>query len=153
MVAYTEETAKKTITIANVEYVIPQPFAEGHVCTANEANALNQLLAENCRNNFAEKVKKADEGSKPTQEEFDAYVAGYEFGVRSVTTKDPIEKEMRKIVEASLAKWLASKGLSKNKMPKDEYENAIANTLEANYDKLREQAAQIIALRSQQLEF
>ena len=152
MVAYTEETARKSITIANVEYSIPQPFAEGHVCTGNEANALNQLLAENCRNNFAEKVKKAED-VKPTQEEFDAYVAGYEFGVRSVTTKDPIEKEMRRIVEASLAKWLASKGLSKSKMPKEEYENAVASTLENNYEKLHEQAAKIIALRSQQLDF
>lgn len=152
MVAYTNETPKKVITIANVEYSIPQPFAEGHVCTANEANALNQLLAENCRNNFAEKVKKAED-VKPTQEEFEAYVAGYEFGVRSVSTKDPIEKEMRKIVEASLAKWLASKGLTKNKMPKEEYENAVASAMEANYDKLHEQAAQIIALRSQQLDF
>lgn len=152
MVAYTNETPKKVITIANVEYTIAQPFAEGHVCTANEANALNQLLAENCRNNFAEKVKKAED-VKPSQEEFDAYVAGYEFGVRSVSTKDPVEKEMRKIVEASLAKWLASKGLSKNKMPKEEYENAIANSMEKNYDALHEQATKIIALRSQQLEF
>lgn len=152
MVAYTNETPKKVITIANVEYTIAQPFAEGHVCTANEANALNQLLAENCRNNFAEKVKKAED-VKPSQEEFDTYVAGYEFGVRSVSTKDPVEKEMRKIVEASLAKWLASKGLSKNKMPKEEYENAIANSMEKNYDALHEQATKIIALRSQQLEF
>jgi len=152
MVAYTNETPMKIITIANVEYSIPQPFAEGHVCTANEANALNQLLAENCRNNFAEKVKKAED-VKPTQEEFEAYVAGYEFGVRSVSTKDPIEKEIRKIVEASLAKFLAAKGLSKSKMPKEEYEKVVADTIEKNYEKLRQQAASIIEMRSQSLDF
>ena len=152
MVAYTNETPMKIITIANVEYSIPQPFAEGHVCSANEANALNQLLAENCRNNFAEKVKKAED-VKPTQEEFEAYVAGYEFGVRSVSTKDPIEKEIRKIVEASLAKFLAAKGLSKSKMPKEEYEKVVADTIEKNYEKLRQQATSIIEMRSQSLDF
>lgn len=153
MVKYTEETARKIITIANTEYSIPQPFAEGHVCSVNEANALNQLLAENCRNNFAEKVKKAEDGNKPSQEDFEKYVAGYEFGVRSVTSSDPVEKEMRKIVEASLASYLASKGLSKAKMPKEEYNNAVEAALQNNYDKLREQATQIIALRSQQIQF
>lgn len=153
MVHYTEETVRKTITIANTEYVIAQPFVEGHVCTANEANALNQLLAENCRNNFAEKVKKAEDGNKPSQEDFDKYVAGYEFGVRSVASSDPVEKEMRKIVEASLAKFLASKGLSKAKMPKEEYANAVENALQNNYETLRAQASQIIALRSQQINF
>lgn len=153
MVKYTEETARKIITIANTEYSIPQPFAEGHVCSVNEANALNQLLAENCRNNFAEKVKKAEDGNKPSQEDFEKYVAGYEFGVRSVTSSDPVEKEMRKIVEASLASYLASKSLSKAKMPKEEYNNAVEAALQNNYDKLREQATQIIALRSQQIQF
>ena len=153
MVKYTEETSRKIITIANTEYSIPQPFAEGHVCSLNEAKALNQLLAENCRNNFAEKVKKAEDGNKPSQEDFEKYVAGYEFGVRSVTSSDPVEKEMRKIVEASLASYLASKGLSKAKMPKEEYNNAVEAALQNNYDKLREQATQIIALRSQQIQF
>lgn len=51
MVAYTEETSRKQITIAEKIYSIPQPFAEGHVCSANEASVLNQILAENCRYN------------------------------------------------------------------------------------------------------
>lgn len=153
MVQYTEETKRKAITIAKTEFTIPQPFEEGHVCTQNEANALNQLLAENCRNNFAERVKKAEDGQKPTQEDFDKYVAGYEFGIRSVTTSDPVVKEMRKIVETNLAQWLAAKGLSKAKMPKEEYENTVETAIQNNYDKLYEQASQIIALRSQQLEF
>lgn len=154
MVNFTEETKRKSITIAKEEYTIAQPFAEGHVCSQNEANALNQLLAENCRNNFAEKVKKGvAEGAKPAQEEFDAYVAGYEFGIRSVSSSDPVLKEMRKIVETNLAAWLASKGLSKSKMPKEEYENTIENAIQKNYDSLYAQASQIIAMRSQTLEF
>lgn len=152
MVAYTEETKKKTITIAKVEYSIPQPFTEGHICTQNEANALNQLLAENCRNNFAERVKKAED-VKPSQEEFDKYVAGYEFGIRSVASSDPVEKEMRKIVEANLATWLAGKGLSKSKMPKEEYENTVETVMQNNYEMLHEQASKIIELRSQQIQF
>ena len=97
MVEYTNETPRKDITIQKATYSIAMPFAEGHVCTQNEANALNQLLAENCRNNFSARFK---DGNVPSQEEFDAYVAGYQFGVRSVSTTDPVEKQMRKMVEA-----------------------------------------------------
>lgn len=153
MVAFTNETPRKNITIAKVDYSIPQPFTEGHTCTANEANALNQLLAENCRNNFAEKVKKAEDGNKPTQEAFEAYVAGYEFGVRSVSSSDPVEKEMRKIVEANLAEYLRKRGLTKASMSKEDYENAVAQAMENNYDKLRAKAQQILELRSQDIEF
>lgn len=152
MVNYTNESIRKNITIAEVVYSIPQPFVEGHVCTANEANALNQLLAENCRNNFSPRVKKAVD-VKPTQEEFDAYVSSYEFGVRSVSSSDPVQKEMKAMVEAALNEALKKRGTSKAAMSKEDYDNQVQAAIEANYDALFAKATQIIELRSAQLSF
>ena len=45
------------IIIQGVTFNVPTPYAEGHVLATNEASALNQLLHENLRNNFASKVK------------------------------------------------------------------------------------------------
>lgn len=145
MVAYNSETARKDITVKNKIYSIPTPFAEGHVCTQNEANALNQLLAENVRNNIAGKLKN---GSEVSQEDFDAYVASYDFGVRAVSTKDPVEKIMRELVEAKINQQLASKGLSKKSMETEKYNEAVEKAIEANREVLQARAREILALRA-----
>ena len=97
---FDNSTARASVTIDGLDFTVPQPFGEGHVCTANEASALNQLLVENTRNNFAQKIKRAKEKSEeiPEQADLDAYVAGYEFGVRSVVSSDPVQVEARDIV-------------------------------------------------------
>ena len=145
MVAYNSETARKDITVKNKIYSIPTPFAEGHVCTQNEANALNQLLAENVRNNVAGKLKN---GVEVSQEDFDAYVASYDFGVRAVSTKDPVEKIMRELVEAKINQQLASKGLSKKSMETEKYNEAVEKAIEANREILQARAREILALRA-----
>ena len=145
MVAYNSETARKDITVKNKIYSIPTPFAEGHVCTQNEANALNQLLAENVRNNIAGKLKN---GSDISQEDFDAYVASYDFGVRAVVTKDPVEKIMRELVEAKINQQLAAKGLSKKSMETEKYNEAVEKAIEANREVLQARAREILALRA-----
>lgn len=142
MVDFTEETARKNILVKKVDYTIAQPFAEGHVCTANEANALNQLLCENVRNNFSAKIK--EDAPAPSQEDFDKYVASYQFGVRSVASTDPIEKEMRKIVEAKLKDMLAKAGKTKASLSAEEYKNAVDAALEKNRDKLYPIAKEIV---------
>lgn len=145
MVAFTSETARKDITVKNKIYSIPTPFAEGHVCSQNEANALNQLLAENVRNNISGKLKN---GIEVSQEEFDAYVSSYDFGVRAVSTKDPVEKIMRELVEARINQQLAAKGLSKKSMETEKYNEAVEKAIEANREVLQARAREIIALRS-----
>lgn len=57
----TETTPSNAIVIAGLSLSVFAPIAEGHVCTVNEAAALNQTFAENIRNNFAGKVKAAVE--------------------------------------------------------------------------------------------
>lgn len=143
MVEYTNETPRKDITIQKATYSIVMPFAEGHVCTQNEANALNQLLAENCRNNFSARFK---DGNVPSQEEFDAYVAGYQFGVRSVSTTDPVEKQMRKMVEAKFNEMLKARGTSKSALSAEEYKDAIDAAVEKNRETLYPLAKEIVMM-------
>ena len=77
----------KMITIGGERFVMPMPYAAGHVCTEGEANALNQTLAENCRNNPSGKAK----DGKLSQADVDAYVASYQFGAKGGFTANPIE--------------------------------------------------------------
>lgn len=75
------------ITIGGERFVMPSPYAAGHVCTEGEANALNQLLKENARNNLSGKAK----NGKLTQEDVDSYLASYQFGSKGGFTANPIE--------------------------------------------------------------
>lgn len=83
-----------TITIAGKPFSVEARYAEGHTLSANEASALNQVLFENLRNNFASKAK---EGAD--QAAFDAYASSYQFGVRTGGggSRDPIEQEAMSI--------------------------------------------------------
>lgn len=150
MVDFTEETSRKNIIIKKVEYTIAQPFAEGHVCTANEANALNQLLAENVRNNFAPKVEKSEVA--PTQEDLDSYVAGYQFGVRSVSSSDPVEKVMRQLVERKLIEALKARGKNKSSLSSEEFKNAIDAAVEKNRDVLYAKAKEIVMMQTAEID-
>lgn len=150
MVDFTEETSRKNIIIKKVEYTIAQPFAEGHVCTANEANALNQLLSENVRNNFAPKVEKSEVA--PTQEDLDNYVAGYQFGVRSVSSSDPVEKVMRQLVERKLIEALKARGKNKSSLSSEEFKNAIDAAVEKNRDVLYDKAKEIVMMQTAEID-
>lgn len=150
MVDFTEETSRKNIIIKKVEYTIAQPFAEGHVCTANEANALNQLLSENVRNNFAPKVEKSEVA--PTQEDLDNYVASYQFGVRSVSSSDPVEKVMRQLVERKLIEALKARNKNKSSLSSEEFKNAIDAAVEKNRDVLYAKAKEIVMMQTAEIE-
>ncbi len=77
----------KFITIGGDKYLVPSPYAAGHVCTEGEANALNQVLSENLRNNLSGKAK----NGKLTQEDVDAYLASYQFGSKGGFVSNPVE--------------------------------------------------------------
>lgn len=86
-------------TVAGHLVDIDEPYNEGHVCTAGEADALNQTRKENVRNNVASVIARTEEKDKKTftPEEVQAmvndYAADYEFGVRSGQSRDPVESE------------------------------------------------------------
>jgi ribosomal protein L16 Arg81 hydroxylase len=80
----------QTITISGKQFNVAPRYAAGHTLTENEAQALNQTMFENLRNNFATKAK---EGA--SQEDFDTYAASYQFGVRTGggSRQDPVRAE------------------------------------------------------------
>ena len=119
------DTSRKTITIAGHEFVVSQPYATGHVVTEAEAKALNQVRAENIRNNMASKVKAAfaTEDRKeddPTAETIVGLVAEYDaeyvFTLASVgggkRPTDPVEIEAAKIARELFAAHCSAKGFT-----------------------------------------
>jgi hypothetical protein len=136
----------KEITIAGQTFTVLQPYAAGHAITEAEAKALNQVRAENVRNNTASKVKAAVEGTakdgEPTADTIVAYVAKYDadyiFTLASVgggrKTTDPVEVEALKIARGVFADAMAKKKLTvkavKEKIGEDVYEAKIAEIAE-----------------------
>jgi hypothetical protein len=128
----------KDITIQGVVFSVMQPYSEGHPITEAEAKALNQVRAENIRNNMASKVKaeqeklmvEGPEGKKvmPEGAELDsatlselaavvkAYDEDYIFTLASAgggaRPKDPIEAEAIKLAKAAVAGMLKKKGVT-----------------------------------------
>lgn len=112
----TDTPARDSITIQGETFTVPQPYAEGHVLKANEAGALNQVFAENLRNNFASKVKAAKEANtfdlETLQSELDSYAEEYEFGVRTGggRTGDPVMAEAMEIMRDKVRKAIKKSG-------------------------------------------
>jgi hypothetical protein len=106
------------ITIGGEKYLVPSPYVAGHICTEGEANALNQTLAENARNNLSGKAK----DGKLTQADVDAYLASYQFGAKGGFTANPVE---------SMALAIARKKVNKKGLNASEITQA-AHTLLAS---------------------
>lgn len=164
MVKYApEEVGRKEITIAGISYSAPLPYAEGHVLTAGEAAAMNQVLHENVRNNMALRVTKAKEelqegvtlDEAKLRGEFEAYAQSYEFGTRNAggsatprASLDPVEREA-----INLAKQLVRQALKANnysiKAVGEEKIGELAKELLANNPAITEQAKSIVESRKQ----
>ena len=93
-------TPTSPFTIEGVSLIIPLPFTSGHTCSEAEAGVLNQVVAENVRNNLREAVKELKTKSPDTditaavQSEVDKYVLEYKFGERrSGPRLDPVEAQ------------------------------------------------------------
>lgn len=123
----TNKTPREDFTIAGHTFSVFQPFHEGHKITSGEASALNQVFAENIRNNFASKVKDAVEAGSFELEVFqgqlDDYMADYEFGVRrggGGRTADPVQAEALIIAKDKVRKALVKKGHALKDVPASE---------------------------------
>lgn len=156
---FNSETPRRDITIQGKTFSCPEIFKEGHVCTAAEAGALNQLLVENTRNNFATRLKDFAEGkegvTEPTQADFDEYVSEYEFGARRTssgvrTPVDPVEKEAFDLAVAAVKAQLAKKNLTiKQAGGTEKLKEYASQVLAANRDKLIAQATEIVKARNE----
>lgn len=157
-----QETATKQITVQGLTAVVLAPYAEGHVVTEAEAAALNQVRAENIRNNTARMVKAAIkeaevEDAEGLSEEkvtellqaIETYDKEYEFNMASVgggrTPTDPVEVEAKKIAKQLINAQLKEQGKKVGDVDKDKYAAAVA-TVAARED-IRQRAAEAIDAR------
>jgi hypothetical protein len=151
-----DQTPRTGIQIAGESFTVPQPYAEGHVLTANEASSLNQTYAENVRNNFASKVKEANEAGTfdlaVFQGRLDDYTAEYEFGQRTGgggRSSDPVQAEAMSITRDLVRQALSKKGLKLADVPASEISRLakaqLAKTDDARTIQIMETARQRVA--------
>jgi hypothetical protein len=149
-------TSHREITIQGAVFLIPNRYAEGHVLTKGEADALNQTFAENIRNNVVARAKKAAdtvaEGSEAsvaiTQELIDTYAAEYVFGVRKSTRKvdkNPVEVEERRLARQAVNDAIKRKGLKLKDIADETYEGYVTAAIATG--RYRAQAEQIVAIK------
>lgn len=94
---------------------VDQPFAEGHVLTALEAEKLNQVYADNIRTTLAARLKKLVEAegfdAEAVAADFQSYADAYNFVVRTPrATIDPVTKEANKIAKEQVFAAIRRKG-------------------------------------------
>jgi len=142
------------ILIQGINFRVPKPFKDGHECSAGEANALNQTLAENLRNNFATTVKEAkdqngedlgDDVIAQLQEELDDYAAEYEFGAGRVGgPRDPVRSEAMRMAKEQIRDALKRRGVA--------LKNVAAEAITAAAEKLLVKNPEILALAKERVE-
>lgn len=135
------EPKKKIIN--GLTFLVAQPYAEGHVCTAAEAKALNQTRSENIGNNVRQRIKDMLAENKP-EAEIVAMVAevdnAYEFNMSSVSSArqlDPVEREARKIARELLKAHLAQTGRKLTVAPEGETDESWKEKIEDQLDDLQ----------------
>ena len=143
----------KTVSIGTkdqkIEFQVPQPYAEGHVCSANEAKVLNQVRAENIGNNARARVQATilgEEGAMSQQELlnwFTKYANEYQFTEAAAgtgrATLSPLEREARKVATAIVIQLLSKDGRKRKDVPKEDFESEVARF--ADTDKVQKLAA------------
>lgn len=142
----------KEFTCATVILQAPQPFDEGHECTGQEAGALNQLLVENSRNNFAttcKKMQEAGDDGATIQKAYDGHISGYDFGVRRgrMAILDPVEREAYNMAKVRVLEVLRKKGTNMKELDADTLNTYVQNALD-KYPQFRESAQAIVDQRT-----
>lgn len=142
----------RAVSIAEEIFRIPAPFKEGHVCTANEAAALNQLLAENVRNNKYKRFKKLkDAGAfdlEEAQKEINEYLEAYEFGSGTNRSSDPIYIEAKNIASQHIKESLKKEGYKLVDIPQKRI-NELSEALINKNPKILDIAARIVREREE----
>jgi hypothetical protein len=137
------ESARQALIIAGIGFHIPAPYTAGHTLTEAEASAVNQLFAENIRNNFAKHVKDA-KGEAATldreiqislQTKLDEYAVAYSFERKRASgparaKMDPVEKEAHRLAGLVVEAALNAKGIKKKDLPTEKFNEYVATALE-----------------------
>ncbi len=134
---FNAETPTSGVKMQGEIFLVPKPYQEGHPLTAGEASVMNQTLAENTRNNFADRIKKAKDNDeldvKKMQAEIDEYLEGYEFGIRRGRgPTDPVEREALNIAKELVRTALREKGHKLADVDSDDINRLAEDAIAAN---------------------
>lgn len=155
-----DNLATQEVTIQGIVFAAPAPYEAGHEITDNEAKTLNQVMAENLRNNFASKVKEAKEkaGDAGISEDtiaalraaFDEYAAKYEFsGKRQArAVLDPVTREAQKIAKQTITNALAAKGQKTKDLADGVLDDLVSKLIEKKPEIMEEAKRRIAAAQS-----
>ncbi len=140
---FNKETPTGSVIIQGKNFDIPRPFGEGYACTVSDASVLNQTLAENTRNNWADRVKKEVEADtfdqSRMQAEIDEYLEGYEFGVRRGRgPADPVEREALNIAKEIVKKAIREKGMKLADIDTEDINRLAEQVIADNADVTKE---------------
>ena len=91
---------------------VSQPYSEGHVLSAVEAEKLNRVFADSVRSAIMAKLKNVSEDDAPAHaDDFQAYADAYSFSVRAPkAAADPVAKEANKIAKEQVFAAIRKKG-------------------------------------------
>lgn len=157
--AVADPTVLITIKVQGMFFSFSPRYQEGHTLTAVEADVLNQTFGENLRNNFASKIRAAQEelekdlaeGEKArdfTDDEktafandFSAYASSYTFKAPRVGAGpvDPVEHEASKIAKAIIMAHLAKKNIKAASLPEGKLASLVKDLL-AKQPQIRDEA-------------
>ena len=98
-----------------ISVTVAQPYAEGHVLSALEADKLNHVFADNIRTSLIAKIKRVAEDKSvdvsALSDEFQGFADAYTFTVRAPRTAvDPVTKEAHKIAKEQVLAAIRRKG-------------------------------------------
>lgn len=162
------DTPRRDLTVRGIILSAPLPYSEGHVLEANEANVMNQTWVENLRNNFSPSIVKFyadknawdEENEKPTrtltpnevaelQQDFDKYIEGYEFGVRTGgrTPLDPVMAQALQLAETQVKKAIKAKGMALSDLGREKIRSLAEDAVGKNPNFLKK-AREIVEARN-----
>lgn len=149
------DTPTEDYTIAGEVFAIPMPYNEGHVLTAGEASQLNQVFAENIRNNMASKISALKEAgtfdATAFQTTVDEYCSTYQMGVRTGgggRTTDPVSARALDIAKDLVKNAIKAKGISLAAVSAAQITAKAKEVLAANPQILETARAQVEAAKS-----
>lgn len=140
----------QSVTIQGHLFTMSAPYKVGHVLTAGEAQALNQLRAENVRNNFAARMKAAAEkGQSLGQSELTAYDESYAFQVGAGGgprgPADPVTDLARRLALHDVKGAIRAGGLKVKDFSSEKLESLIDDALAQRPEYMKAAAKAIAA--------
>lgn len=135
-----------------VNVSVAQPYVEGHILSALEAEKLNHVLADNIRTSIIAKLKRLAESGeidvKSASEEFQGYADSYSFVVRAPkASADPIAKEANKIAKEQVFAAIRRKGGNPSDYSAEQIAEYVAKVLKHKPEISNEAARRVESSR------